>query len=56
MIGTSSPRTSKTINTRWGPINYDDDVDNNDDDDDDDDDNDDNYDDDSVFSQKLFFL
>ena len=49
----SSQRTSNTIRTSGGSINYDDD-DNNDDDDDDDGNNDDDEDDDDVFSKTCF--
>ena len=53
-----SQRTSNTIGTREGPINYDDDDDdnNNDDDDDDDHNNDDDDDDDIVFSKNFCFV
>ena len=47
----SSQRTSNTIGTRGGPINYDGDDDN--DDDDDDDNNDDDDDDDDEFPKNV---
>ena len=51
-----SQRTSNTISTRWGPINYYDDDDNDDEyDDDDDDNNDDDDDDDDVFLTHFLF-
>ena len=47
-------RTSNTIGTIGGPINYDDDNDSDNDDDDDDDNNEDDNDDDDMFSKNIF--
>ena len=52
----SYQRTSNTIGTIGGPINYNDDDDSDNDADDDDDNNNDDNDDDDVFSKKRFFF